>query len=270
MSGQLIRNIIIVILAVFTIFILTYNNDTKIEQEQFEGEIYNRSSSKLLEKKKSPNLQHNEKKDNNPETELPEPVPQQPEKKEQLENEHIKKISETKNIVSNKKKPSHKKKVGTPAKTKEKDNIIEKKISAISNKNEISISSATTTIKYDYSILNDIIKNNNKTFFYFDNSNENSDVSVGVYSITPHQNYHILKFQVKNDSASYFFIGNIEIRKKSKIVICEKFYDTIVPKDKTLEGIILAPKFNQGDKIKFKLYESGNKDRKYEISIKIP
>lgn len=285
---QLIKNFFVIIVAIFIIAILFVPKNKSVSQEKFAGEIYNRSTSKLLEKKESPNLKETEpiKKENI--------EPQQPTLtkftfytsintipsefiaiKTNLTDANFVIVS-TDNILKkeNKSKKPQVHKTAKPQidKTKIKNidnNIITQKPIEISTNTQTN----RTDIKeedFSYSILNDIIKNNLKTYFYADNFKNSSDVAVGIYSITPYKEYHILKFQVKNNSTSYFFIGNVEIKRTSKLIICKKYFDSIVAKNKTLEGIILAPEFSKNDKVKFKLYESGNKNRAYEIIIKIP
>lgn len=265
-SIQLIKNIVIIIIAVFILFIILLSQNKNITQEKFDGEIYNHSTSKLLKTKEEPNLKdslektkllvHTEKNDGLDELSTTKA------------DKQIQNIVIATNTVS-------KKQDGITKTTKK---IKKDKVSIISKgEKEEKKDSPTITTKepkkeevFNYSILNDIIKANQKTYFYADNFKNSSDVAVGIYSITPYKEYHILKFQVKNNSTSYFFIGNVEIKRTSKLIICKKYFDSIVAKNKTLEGIILAPEFSKNDKVKFKLYESGNKNRAYEIIIKIP
>lgn len=286
---QIIKNFLIILIALFILFILIIPHNKSIEQKKFDGEIYNQATG-ILSNAQETNLQPKEVKETVPEDNVSEPTLKKfnfyTEEKD-LPKDFIGTTTDNKQqadfiIMSKTPIKQEVKKAITPVikqtkqKQEPKKEIQEKKETVEEPKKQEEV---PPTVKEDnevkeetfnYSILNDIIKNNHKTYFYADNFKNNSDVAVGVYSLTPYKEYHIIKFQVKNNSTSYFFIGNIEIKKGSKLIICKQYCDNMVAKNRTLEGIILAPAFTKNDKIKFKLVESGNKDRTYEITFKIP
>lgn len=286
---QLIKNFFVIIVAIFIIAILFVPKNKSVSQEKFEGEIYNQSSSKLLATKEEPNLKQDEK--SSPTKDLTSKietvyiysdlkVPDEflaTKTTDKSKANYFLVSTNTVSIIQAVPTKTISKKVSKEPKTeikKQEDKIDFVVKEKVETKKEVSPTiSNKEPIKeedFNYSILNDIIKTNQKTYFYADNFKNSSDVAVGIYSITPYKNYHILKFQVKNNSTSYFFVGNVEIKKGSKLVVCKKYFDTMVAKNRVLEGIILAQSFDKNDKIKFKLAESGNKNRKYEITIKIP
>lgn len=282
---QIIKNILIVLVAVVILFILIIPQNNGIKQETFNGEIYNQTTT--AQEIKQPNLQEPQTKEfvsdkqitDKPQLEKISLYTQE----KSLPQEFIAVKTDDKNqsdfIIISKTQNIQDKKAPTPITKQPKQEQKSKPKAEEPKKQEeipptpITVAEEDTEPKeetFNYSILNDIIKTNKKTYFYADNFKNNSDVAVGVYSLTPYKDYHIIKFQVKNNSTSYFFIGNIEIKIGSKLVICKQYCDNMVAKNRILEGIILAPKFEKNEKVKFKLIESGNKDRNYEITFKIP
>jgi hypothetical protein len=98
-----------------------------------------------------------------------------------------------------------------------------------------------------------------------------SDVSIGIVTITPCEDeQHIIKFEIRNNTSNFFIISNISVKNAGKQILIKRFFDNVVSKNANKQGILLTPKFNNGDSVSITFLENGGKNRSYTIDIKIP
>ena len=124
-------------------------------------------------------------------------------------------------------------------------------------------------VTYNFYILNNIVKNSDKTYFFSSKEQNTRDVTVRVYSISPWQDKDILKFQVINAQRQYFFIADISLYDGDQIIPADLYNDPLVAPDKTMEGIMLIPRQKQ-KQLTFKLTESGVRNRLFTITFNTP
>lgn len=124
-------------------------------------------------------------------------------------------------------------------------------------------------VLYNFYVLNNIVKNSDKTYFFSGKEQNTRDVTVRVYSILPWQDKDILKFQVINSQKQYFFIADISLYDGEQIISAELYNDPLAAPDKILEGIMVIPRQKQ-KQLTFKLTESGVSNRLFSIIFNTP
>ena len=128
---------------------------------------------------------------------------------------------------------------------------------------------AQQEITYNFYVLNNAVKNSDKSYFFSDREQSTKGVTLRIYCFTPWKDKDILKFQVINGQQQYFFISNVSLYAGDQLVNTELYNDPLVAPGNTLEGIILMPRENQ-KQLTLKLAESGTKSRNYSIDFNIP
>ncbi|HAX61068.1 MAG TPA: hypothetical protein DCX95_00690 [Elusimicrobia bacterium] len=131
--------------------------------------------------------------------------------------------------------------------------------------------SGTKEITYNFFVLNNIVKESDKIYFFTEKEKTIGDVTVSIYSTTPYKDKDILKFRVINNQQQYFFISNISLYEQKQLIFANYYNESLVGPEKTLECIALMPRQKQ-KYLTLKLIESGgkNKNRNFSIDFNTP
>jgi ribosomal protein S17 len=124
-------------------------------------------------------------------------------------------------------------------------------------------------ITYNFFVLNNIIKDSDKTYFFTQKEKKIGDVTVRLYLTTPWKDKDILKFQVINNQQQYFFISNISLYEQKQLILADYYNEPLVGPEKTLECIVLMPRQKQ-KYLTLKLVESGGKNRNFSVDFNTP
>jgi len=124
-------------------------------------------------------------------------------------------------------------------------------------------------ISYNYYILNNIVKNSSKTYFFQDKEQTLRNVTVKIYSISPWQDKDIIKFQITNAQREYFFIANLSLYEDTELVTAEFYNESLIAPEKTLDGIVVVPR-QQQKQLTLKLIESADREGSFAVAFDTP
>lgn len=124
-------------------------------------------------------------------------------------------------------------------------------------------------IQYNYYILNNIVKDSSKTYFFPLTEQNLRNVIIRIHSVTPYQDKHILKFQIANAQREYFFIANLALYEDLELTPAVFYNDPLVAPDQTMDCVALIPRTRQ-TQFTLKLIESGLRERMFALSFVTP